>query len=64
MSLKKTMEVHLIVNSNVFYILFATNKSISACIFHDTRSHYANRGQVGAYFHVRAFKNYIYRQHM
>ena len=50
------MEVHLIVNSNVFYNLFATNKSISACILHDTRSHHANRGQSGCLLPRPRFK--------
>ena len=32
-SLEKTIVMYHIVNSNVFYILFATNKCISACVF-------------------------------
>ena len=32
-SLEKTIVMYLIINSNVFYILFATNKSISECVF-------------------------------
>ena len=32
-SLEKTIVMYLIVNSNVFYILFATNKCISGCVF-------------------------------
>ena len=32
-SLEKTIVMHLIVNSNVFYISFAPNKSISVCVF-------------------------------
>ena len=32
-SLEKTIVMYYIVNSNVFYILFATNKYISGCVF-------------------------------
>ena len=51
-SLEKTIVMHLIVNSSVFFILFATNKSISnfgMCFL----SNQAHRHYCGAYFQVR-----------
>ena len=47
------MEVHLVVNSNVFYILFAINKSFSACFLARIAQ---TAVDIGAYFHVRAFE--------
>ena len=52
-SLEKTIVMYHIVNSNVFYILFATNKCISGCVF----SNQAHRLCCGAYFQVRVLAN-------
>ena len=58
------MEVHFIVNSNVFYVLFATNKSFPAWTLARIRARNTQTAvNVGAYLHVRVFKSYIYRQH-
>ena len=50
-SLEKTIVMHL-VNSNVFYILFATDKSISGCVFSRIKR-IGIRAYCGAYFQVR-----------
>ena len=56
-SLEKTIVMYHIVNSNVFYILFATNKCISRNFGMCFLSNQAHRLCCGAYFQVRVLAN-------